>query len=494
MSQIQIKSGKFDATCTTSASLIENQAKQPIIREIMEYVEQRSFATLITSGATSPWDLKIGNTKAAKTKIGQIPAGKLIGDNAYRYNIMGRIQEPSVINSLVSNDTTTGVFVLSMKDNMLYPGMNTKFYSDNFYARVMSAPTGSAGNFLYTFQSTDGTAFDWNAHVAPQQGEKLAFGAYTSYSEGSLRGYSRSFFPSTFINHLGIQRKALSITGSALSDVTWVEYGMAKGWMFHKEQQARIQMTLEDDHAKVNGVSTMKDPVTGALLTRSRQIDPETGFDIVFGDGLIPQIEGGNDMYASGPDGNATIEDYKDMMNMLEKKSNSTYGKRWYVVTGTDGYANAQEVLRDYWLNNLGGRTNSGPGDDIEVGGNFDRFKFAGNVLTFVKFVDWDNDKKWFERGSDGKLLRSKMNLILDAGEVGSNPNGSVNGGNIEILTKGAYGVNRSMVTTYLNGMTGLAGKTIFSPTDALSYEVLKEDGIFVYNTTSCGIIRSSAY
>ena len=92
--------------------------------------------------------------------------------------------------------------------------------------------------------------------------------------------------------------------------------------------------------------------------------------------------------------------------------------------------------------------------------------------------------KRWSQRGSDGKLLQSSLMIFLDMGTVAGRAN-------IEILTKGAYGINRSMVSAYLNGMTG-DNRDVVSPTDAIEFNMLKEDGIFIYNTMSCGIIYKS--
>jgi hypothetical protein len=492
--KIQTYQGGYDETCTVSTNLTANQQKKPIIRDIIQYAEPRMLSTLIVSGAKSPWDLQPGRTPgdgALKTKIGTVPKGKLIGDNAYRYNIMGRIQQKTVVVSQQGTTAADGTFQLFMKDNMLYPGLNTKFYTDGFYARVQSFNGGSPGNYLYTFKSVGPVNFNWTIHVAPQQGEKTAYGAFTSYSERSLRGYSRSFYPAQFINHLTTQRKTIAISGDALTDVTWVEVmgSETKGWFYTKEAQGRLQLMQEDEHAKFFGQSSMKD-VNGNLLPVSTIIDPETGEQVVEGDGLLPQIDGQNSIFGSDTDGGATITDMQDMMIALEKRSNSVYGKMWYVVTGTDGYRRAQDMLQVYHVNNMGGRSTNGSntqkvgGEDIPVGGNFDTFNYSGNQIILVKHPMFDDTEKWFERSSTGALLQSNMMIFLDMGA-------SSNGPNIEILGKGAYGVNRTNVSGYINGITG-DERDMVSSVDAIEWNTLKQDGIFVYNTQSCGVIRMS--
>lgn len=487
MGKITVYQGRYDETCTVSANLTENQQKKPVIRDVIQYAEPRMLSTLIVSGAKSPWDLQGTNTK---NKIGKIPADKLIGDNAYRYNVLGRIQKKTVINSQIGSSGVDGTFQLSLRDNYIVPGMIVTFW-DGLQARVQGLPGGGINNWVYSFQTSDKSVFSYANSVAPQSGEKSCFGQFTSYSERSLRGYGRTHFPDQFINHLGIQRKTIALSGSALTDVLWYEYEGAKGWIFEKERQGRIQFMMEDEWAKWFGKSTMKDS-SGNLLAVSNEIDPETGEQVVRGDGILEQIKGGNEFYGSDVDGSADIDDVVDMMRVLEKKSNSVYGKMWYVVTGTDGYGKLQDLFRDYRVNFMGGRTNLTDsqtqkvgGEDIPVGGNFDTFNIHGNQIVVVKHPMFDDEERFSQRGSDGRLLQSSMMIFLDMATVAGRSN-------IEIMTKGAYGINRSMVSAYLNGLTG-DSRDVVSSADAIEFNMLKEDGIFIYNTMSCGIIYKSA-
>jgi hypothetical protein len=488
MSKILIQKGTYDETCTVSSNLTQNQIKKPEIRDVIMYAEPRMLSTLIVSGAKAPWDLQVGRMDNVRTKIGKVDQSKMIGDNGYRYQVQGRIQQKSIVVSQVGTTSADGTFVLILKDNYITPSMNVKFYTDGFYARVQGAPSGGPGGFVYTFKSVGPVNFDWNIHVAPQQGEKTAFGAFTTFSARSLRGYGRSHYPSTFINHLTIQRKTIAIDGDAMTDVLWIQpMGKSKGWFFAKEAQARLQFMMEDEHAKWHGTSTMKD-INGNLLNVASLIDSETGNEVIAGDGVIPQIDGQNTLFGSASDGGATVDDIKDMMTMLEKKSNAVYGKTWYVVSGTSGYLRIQEALRDYWINRLGGQStnNSATGNaDIHVGGNFDTFSYGGNTIIACKNTMWDDEERWFERNSSGDLVQSNMLLFLDASE-------GPQGANMEILAKGANGVNRNMVSGYINGITG-DDRDMMTSVDAIEFNMLKHNGIFIYNTQSCGIIRMAA-
>lgn len=478
--KIRISSGGYTNTCTSANNLTENQMTVPAVRDILEVAERRMLTTMIVSGVTDNVQM---NDSKYPTKIGTIPDGKLIGDSAYRYRVMGRIQRKTIINSVVGTPQTDGTFTLSLHDNQLYEGMVVRFY-DGTQARLMANLQGSAGNYIGFFKTTTGNLFVEANTITPQPGEKTCFGGGTNYAEGSLAGYGRAQFPDMYINHLTTQRKTSSMTGDALSQVTWLgtDANPKMGWYYAQEAQEKNIFRLEDEDRKWFGQSTMRDSF-GNLLAQPSMVDGR-GMPIIAGDGIIEQIRGSNDMSPSGSDGFPTIDDYQDMMTQLEKTSNMIFGNIWYVVTGTDGYASAQNVLRDFWVNGLGGRNENENGSEfIEVGNLFSKLKLNGNTLVFVKNVQWDDAEKFPARGNDGKLVQSGMFVFLNQGQMDGGTQ------NIEILAKGANGANRSMISYYLNGATGTPGTQV-SEADSKSLVMLKQDGIFIYNTISCGLMQ----
>jgi len=455
--------------------------KDPVVRDIMEYVDTRMVSTMIVSGIDSQY-----TAKSKPTKIGMVDKSKSIGSNGYRYRVMGRIQRKSTIIAQVGASQSSGEFTLRLRDNLLYKGMVVRFYS-GLQAIVVSGPTGAQGNYTYVFQTTNGNVFVMATDVNAQPGEKTCMGGHTAYGEGSLKGYSRAFSGEEYENHMTTQRKTFSLTGDALSDTTIVEINGKKGWFFTKENQGKVQFMMEDEYAKWFGVSTMRD-ANGTLLAQSRLTDPETGNPIIIGDGLVEQIRGVNDLAPSGTDGMPTMDDFKDMMTLLKKNANKDFTNHWYVVTGTDGYNHAQEILRDYWLNFLGGRTPNGDQEEIEVGADFNTFKWVGNRVTFVLHPMFDNDELFPTLAADGNITQSGSYIWLNNGF-----NGQTGERNVEILTKGANGVNRSMVINYVNGLTGWMDKMSSSSVDALEVNWLKEDMIVAYNTASCGLMNKPA-
>jgi len=484
--QISSSAGRRNNTCTMANNLVQASLTKPAMREIIEYSEPRGYMTLLVSGAKYGADAMVGTNKL-KSEIGVVPDGQLIGDNAYRYPIMGKIQRKSVINGLVGTPTSDGWFQLSIKDNTLYNGMNVRFYDEKVQAQVKGQPSGSDGAYIYTMKTINGALFDYNTTVGAQIGEKTCFGMFASYGEASRRGYSRTYMPDWFINHLTLQRKSKGISGDAMNRVTWLTFMGTKGWFWEEQRQNRVQFNLENEEAKWNGRSTMKDQFGNVLLVPT-QTDPDTGNPLIQGDGCLPQIEGGNETYGSGDGGFATLDDHIDMIKTLKKYSNQVNGLDMVAVTGPEGYARAQIELREYWVNSLGGRSNSASGSDITVGGNFDTFNFMSNSLTFVEHPAWGDLDRFPGKGSDGTTFREGMYVYLDRSSGMSSKR------NMEILGNGAFGMNRSWQETYLNGMTGYREVPVTTSVDALEVHWSRQDGLFIYNTKSCGIIHRGRY
>jgi len=217
--------------------------------------------------------------------------------------------------------------------------------------------------------------------------------------------------------------------------------------------------------------------------------DNETNLEIVAGDGWEEQVAGGNVAYGSGLNGEWTEDDLSDMMKQLEKKADQISGITWVGVTGTDGYANGQKKLI-----NLAGNQNvqffqtvvqdkQAGGASVDVGYNFGRFNINGNTLILIKHPMFDDEIAFPEKGADGQSLLSSTLFLMNVGS-GANMN-------MEVLCKGANGIDRSMVTAKYNGLTG-AGEMPLSEEDAMKYAMLKENLLAIYNTQECGIIYKS--
>jgi len=489
----QINRGTWSGDCTTENDLISNQIKYPAVRRMLEYTDQRMISTLLVKGKIGPYGIDGSQANDSKIAMLEQSGGKMIADNALRFSVMGRIQKESVIISQVGATATDGSFQLLMADNYLVPGMNVTFYAGTtFLARVVAEPLGTLGNYTYSFQSIGATPFNWTTHVAGQPGNLTCFGAYTSYGEASTRGYGRSHFPDTYIQHTTISRKSTAITGTALSDVLWYEVesenGPIKGWMYEALQQARAQFQIEREYKRLFGRTNMKDS-NGNLLAVA-PVD-EAGNPLVMGSGIEEQIEGGNEIYGSGTTGQMTYDDLRDLLKTMRKESNMMSGLAYVFITGEDGFSNAQDVMGVANVNNnvqlfknvSDVAANGGATPDAGV--TYQKFNVDGDSVFFIKHPMFDDELRFPKVGNDGRSIMSSTYYGFTIGDGAAK--------NMDIFAKGGKnGVNRNLVEADFNGMTGSAG-TIMSEEDAKKYAMLSEDMFVIYNTSKCGIIRKAA-
>lgn len=489
--KMQIQTGTWTDTCATENDLILNAAKYPAFREVMEYTNKRSLSTLLASGGLTPYGVE--NPNKAKIKVVD---SKLIGNSGYKYNVMGKIIKATAILSQVGSSSSDGTFTLKMQERYLHPQDVVVFNGQRLQARVMTSGSGSpAMGYTYTFQTMDGTVFSWATHVAGQSGTKTCMPMYTAAGEKSLRGYGKSRFPDTFINFTTIQRNTCSITGSGASDILWYKYTDKEGkeagswWMYQELDQNRVRFMYENELQKWFGVSNMKNSDGSVKAVPSMQ-DVETGMFVQTGDGWEMQVAGGNVMYGSASDGMWTLQDLTDLLTTLELLSDKVNGVSWIGVTGTRGYALVQQYAAQLagnqnttFFQNVSQSGNPG-GAKVDVGYEFDRFNIAGNSITFFKHTAFDDRDMFTELDSSGFPLQSSTVFIMNVG-TGENLN-------LEIVTKGANGVNRGNVNAKMNGMTGSSEVSI-SEEDSMKYAMLKEDMFNIYNAMCAGILRPTA-
>ena len=498
MGKIKIYEGSNEHAAANHNHLVRNHLLDPSqnIDKVIQYAETRYLMTLLVSGATAGRFTAPGFTgkDTVKTRIKAIPEGELTSSMSWQYRIMGRIQKATEI--LGSNavgvptagtQTMGGYFSLRTRDDSLYPGMNVVFPNGKI-ARVMGRPTGQPGNYVYQFQLKPGDTFVWATYFAGQSGVKTVFGGYSTYGEHSLRGYGRVYYPDTYINHMTTQRKSISISGDANTEkVVWYELDGQKGWTFEAEIQTRAQFNLEDDFQKTWGISNMKDS-NGILLSSPTSFDQETGEPIYEGDGLIEQIRGANDFETSGTTGQATYEDFADMITTIKKKGDGG-SKMYYVMCGADGMANAADVIANRALQ-MGmqfnvNQSNEAGGASPAVGFNFNTLNVAGQQMIFVENPQMDDLQKFPARLGNGKSRQSNTFYFLDMSV------NNVGRPNIEIRTRGRSGINRNYVMLYKNGMTGEGAAQ--EAIDAKEFHILKQNMLVIYNTKTCGILAPAS-
>lgn len=452
---MKFSSGTYGKDTIESNSLVNNLLKFPeIAKTIIRQYPQYSLNYFVD-----------GTSRFAKEE--------LIGDNSFRWAIQGRLNRPSTCTGVIVG---TGVgfttFTVEFEENYLNPNDIVRF-SDENQAIILGEPVVSAGGYTFTMvlQTNDAAA---NIAAAAVAAGKTVNTTGSAFPEGSERGYENHVYPDWYINHIGIARKSISITGSAATDVLWVENGGQKLWFFKAEQDTRDEFMYQKELDSWYSTSTMDANGNSTVIGLD-------GKPIVKGDGILRQIDAANvDTY----NGILTEKRLTDFLAQL-KLNTGNKNSHWMVFTGTGGQVAFHEAMKGlvYPAGNL--VYDAAVGKETEIGVNFTSYNALGCRLTLVSNALFD-DPNLHGNNIDpvsGMPKESFRMVFLDMG--------TTNGvSNIERKVKGAGGINRGMIVKYITGMINpFDQKSMMAANsrDAFVVEYLCESGIIVRNPLSCG-------
>ena len=452
---MKFSSGTYGKDTVESNSLVNNLLKFPeIAKTIIRQYPQYSLNYFVD-----------GTSRFAKEE--------LIGDNSFRWAIQGRLNRPSTCTGTI---TGTGVgfttFTVEFEENYLNPNDIVRF-SDENQAIILGEPVVSSGGYTFTMvlQTNDAAA---NITAAAVAAGKTVNTTGSAFPEGSERGYENHVYPDWYINHIGIARKSISITGSAATDILWVENGGQKLWFFRAEQDTRDEFMYQKELDSWYCTSTMDANGNSTVIGLD-------GKPIVKGDGILRQIDAANvDTY----NGVLTEKRLTDFLAQL-KLNTGNKNSHWMVFTGTGGQVAFHEAMKDlvYPSGNL--VYDPAVGKETEIGVNFTSYNALGCRLTLVSNALFD-DPNLHGNNIDpvsGMPKESFRMVFLDMG--------TTNGvSNIERKVKGSGGINRGMIVKYIPGMINpFDQKSMLSANsrDAFVVEYLCESGIIVRNPLSCG-------
>lgn len=485
---IQVHKGTFGTSNTLSTNLTANYMAKPVIRSFVEIVEGRYLTNLIAMGIGD--NSKYSNFKSlrreVKSPIRAMESREMIDDVKFQYAVQGRIEQNSVILGQVGS-SEGNLFKLRLRDNYPWVGSVCIFWNQN-QARVTAEPIPDNGSFIYSFQTADGSVFDLSKWVTPQRGEKTLMPKSAVYGEKSKQGYGRVHSPDTFVQYLTTQRLGFQISGDALRKTLWYEYAGTKMWDYEAVIQLRAKWNSQWEFEYWKAQTSMLD-ASGNAVSVPLMDDFEVGTKIWRGQGIEQMIAPSNVIDASGTGNNSgmpTLDDLKDAMRTFSKKSNWDKNITWYAVTGTDGYQHLQDELETK-ANQQGMRWQVSQGAEVEVGFDFTTYRDSGNKVILVRHPMFDDDKLFPARNGSGRLSQSSTIYLLDNTEYQG-------GRNMEILTaKGNHiNVDRAEVQKYFSGMPiGTALGDVFHPGDHLDWQIFGQRAIVIYNTATCGIIRS---
>ena len=140
-----------------------------------------------------------------------------------------------------------------------------------------------------------------------------------------------------------------------------------------------------------------------------------------------------------------------------------------------------------------GSMTDIKAGSDVSLGGNFTSYYALGNKITVAYCPVFDDphvhgSTSGTNSFGDTRLTESMKMVFMDFGTTSGVSN-------VELITKGANGINRSLVKKYVGGMVNpYDTKSMMAANgdDRFQCHVLSESGIIVRNPLSCGILSAS--
>ena len=397
---------------------------------------------------------------------------EVIGDNSFKWAVLGRTNRPSTLTGVsTGNGVANGTFTFETEENFLNPNDIVRF-QDGTSAILIGEPTISGAGYTFSakLQTNDATKTIAAANFIAGKTVNAAGSAFT---EGSERGYENSVYPDWYVNYTKISRKAKSITGSALTDITWIENNGERLWFFTEQKIMEEDFLYEREVSDWYSQSTMD--VNGVA-----KVFDSNGKPIVSGDGILKQIDSANVDTYSGVLTEERITDFLAQLSLNTGEMNS----HWIVYTGTAGKVAFHKAMKDlvYPSGNL--VYDAKVGAETEIGVNFTTYNALGSRLTLAHCPIFDDPNLHTDIDpASGYLKESFRMVFLNFGQTDGVSN-------IERKVKGAGGINRSMIIKYMPGMVDPFNQSqmmAVSSRDSFSMEILSESGMVVRNPLSCG-------
>jgi hypothetical protein len=406
---------------------------------------------------------------------GRFAKEELIGDNAFKWSILGRLNRASTATGVqVGTGAAHATFTVEFVENYFNPNDVVRF-KDGTQAIVLGEPVVSGGGFTFTFK------LQTNDPIATLATSNTAVGETANtvgsvFEEGSDKGFENHVYPDWYVNYLTTSRKSKSITGSALTDVTWIENNGQRLWYFTDQNLVMEEYLYQLELSRWYGKSTMD-------INGVSQVTDTNGKPLVAGDGLLAQIDSANTDTYTGALTEDIIVDFIANLSLNSGKKNN----QWMVFTGTAGKVAFHRAMRDLVFQGSSLIYDMDAGRNLELGVHYTTYNALGHRITLVHCPLFDDPNLHTDiDAASGYPKESYRMVFMDMGVT----NGV---SNVEVKVKGAGGVDRGMIVKYIPGMVNpFDQKSMVSSNskDGFTCEILSESGLIVRNPLSCGQLR----
>lgn len=463
---LQIHQGTFGSATVESNSLTANLLKYPEIQsKITDLYPQYNITNILH-------------------KLGRYAKDVEIGDVKYRWPVMGRKTDPSVVDIGFVGAATAGLnfqtFTVDFDPTRMYlhPYDVVRFPNgQNGWVVSISGAT-----VTFKLQTGDASAFvDLSGtNISGKTLGKIG----TMFPEASNKGFGNIKYPDWYENYLGIERESFDITGSALTDVLWIESGGQRLWFFKAEKDWMDEIYYRKEVNNWFGRKTVD--ANGNVA----QFDiAGNGKPLFHGDGLEQQIFPGNiDTYT----GTLLEEQLLEFATMLLYNCGGDQ-PTYLVLTGRAGQLAWTKAMRNYYVQNgavmwavdAQSRLNM-----VKLGASYTEYHALDAKFILAHHVILDDPNIFGNDmvvSSAGSYPRKSYDMFfLDVSMIGAQSN-------LEIAVKSAGGINRGHIVKYIPGMVDpFDPKAMRAATsdDSFRIEYLCESGLVLRNPMSCGILK----
>tara|TARA_R110002096_G_scaffold17667_7_gene61005 strand:- start:4512 stop:5957 length:1446 start_codon:yes stop_codon:yes gene_type:complete len=474
--------GSFGSGTQESNSLVSAMLKHPEISSVLIQQYPRYALTYLLE------------------RTGRHASVKIMGDKSFEWKVLGRTSQKVTTIAQTVIDLSATAAEIEFAVDIKYFAVNDVIMDAAGNVGQVTAVAATAG----VVNGADAAGFGVTANFAQGHAAVAAAGSEvfgligSSFKEGSLGSevVARTAYPETHKNWLTINRSKISITGSALTDVTWIENNGSKLWYFTAERlftdEFMYQLELQRWFGKANVLSASADdyPGDGGANPLSSNASPAAVGTM--GDGILAQIDGTNTgTYALST--GLTEDNLARFIAELSRNAKSPEGNEWVVFTGTEGRYQFHKAMKDITVgatNATGGTMQSmKTGSDVALGVNYVSYNVLGNKMTvaYCPVFDDVNVHGATAAGGTGGSMSGKM-VFLDFSSVDGVPN-------IQLVAKGADGFNRNYIKKYIPGMVSpydQKGMLAANGDDSFTCQIMSESGVIVRNPLSCGILSAT--
>ncbi len=429
-----------------------------------------------------------GSGRVAKGEVSN--KFKYLGNSQYKWWLYGDLTHPVAI---TATSTVVGSAKIGYAGSLFDITVGEPYYAEGDVIQFRSGAQGriqNNGSTLGTHTTYQVALVTSNpADVIPATdlavGEMTVF-LYSAFEEASEGGSSKRAFPMGFENQLTTSRQTYAITGSAATDTMVLAMKTDKGqsfnlWMNYEEH---IQMKLwmqESEYLRWYGKYNRTS--TGEVLLLGKN-----GRPVLTGAGVLEQLSGSHSRTYTIE--TATEDLYRDFLIDLQLASKEAENKKVFAFTGMGGWNTFHKAMNEARKGAQIVDTTfvSKSSLGLAFGENFVTYKgLAGTELTIVYNPIFDDKNKHpYLHPQTGLPYESYRMVFLDFSDYDGEPN-------IQMVTKGKDGQDRSMVMWYTSGgatpSVADAQRSLIRSHGRDTFECYKlsESGIMIKNPLTCG-------